>query len=681
MSGVWGYAIFALDTRGFVTSWNEHAEKVSGYLGEEIIGRHFSVFYPHEQVVEGRPQRELDEAAKAGFHMEEGWRLRKDGSRFWANVTITTQRANDGSLHGFIVMSRDETEARTRHRRSSRRFTDLFDLAPVGIGLFDEHDYILHANNALCDLLGFQLEELHGKPGTALLHPDDRGSGITPHPTGADAAEGPPAAQQRMLARADGRPVICNVHSAVSMEDSGIHFWQVVFQDVTEQHHRAEMLHHRATHDELTGLLNRAGVHEYLERLLEEHRPDRVAVLFCDLDNFKRVNDSLGHEAGDELLVALARQLNTGLPEVCTAARMFGDEFLIICSDLAAVGGLNKLTALVSGLLDTVVPVQDQTVWLSASIGAAVVEGANTTSQDLVRFSDAAMFRAKARSPGSVVVATEELLSPTSTRQVQVEGLLREAIRNDELTIRYQPIVDRDGSIVMAEALMRWSHPHLGMVAPDFILPVAQRGNLLRELDRSVLRTALREAATWPLVGGKPVQISINLSGLLPDSPNFADEIVELVEGSGNDWERVVLEVVETSLSALSTQSRENMIGLVERGLRFAVDDFGTAYSSLQRLKDLPAQIIKIDRGFVTGAEQNPVDRAIVQAIVDMSRGLRCRCIAEGVETASQLHLLQELGAHLCQGFLFSPAMQAADFRALLERGGLQMPGDRSLRT
>lgn len=669
------YAVFTMDADGYVTSWNDLAEQVNGFAGIDIIGRHCSVLYPPERAAERSPHRDLERAAQVGLYLDQSWRVRGDGSRFWANVAITAQRSNDGSLVGFTAVTRDDTEARVRHRRSTRRFTDLFDLAPVGIGLFDESDRILHANGALCDLLGYQLEELHGTAGVKLLHPDDGSGGIVSASTEQDSAGTRSPVRQRVLARADGEPVTCNVHSAMSMEDSGTRFWQVVFQDVSEEQRRVALLHHRATHDELTGLPNRTGIHEQLEKMLEVQAPGQVAVLFCDLDNFKRVNDSLGHEAGDELLASLARRLEAGMPEGCTSGRLFGDEFLVLCSDLDAVGGLKRLATRVSELIDAEVVVQGSTVRVTASIGAAVLERTDTTSHDLIRFADAAMFEAKTRSSSGVQFARDDVIE-TATRQVQFEGELRAAIHDDALTLMYQPIVAGDGRIVMAEALVRWSHPDLGLVGPGVILSVAKRGKLLRELDCAILRAALREAASWPSVKGTQASVSVNLGGLLPDDPQFAEVVSEIIAESGIAWDRVILEVVETSLSDLPEQSREDMVELARRGVRFAVDDFGTAYSSLKRLTELPAQLIKIDRGFVTGIDDNAADFAIVRAIVDLSRGLGCWCVAEGVETPTQFRRLADLDVDAFQGFLFSRPQLATDVRAILTSGFLPLPNE-----
>ncbi|GAA4885736.1 putative bifunctional diguanylate cyclase/phosphodiesterase [Saccharopolyspora cebuensis] len=565
----------------------------------------------------------------------------------------------------------DVTEHRaavTRMERTSKRFTDLVHITPVGIGLFDPAERLVTANDALCELLGYRLEELRGRGIQDLAHPADQPVALAELP-----GERRRRVPHRVLVRADGEPVHCELHVSSSVQDDGTRFWLVVFQDVTERRRAAEALRYQATHDDLTGLPNRAAVKELLRSLLGGADPVDVAVLFCDIDNFKRINDSLGHDAGDELLVALARRLEGGLPDCCTAARLSGDEFVIICSDVGAVGGLDSVATRVSGLLRTAVPVHGQLIRVSASIGAAVPSGPGAGGEDLLRFADAAMFEAKRRGSGRVSLASPALMA-SADRQLQLEGQLREALHRDGLTLHYQPVVAPDGSVVTAEALVRWPHPDRGLLAPDAFLPVAEQGDLLRDLDRWVLRTALREAARWPRSGGRQVGVAVNLAGLVPGGPDFVDTVTDVVAETGLDWHRVVLELVETALVDLPSRTRQEMAELVARGVRFAVDDFGTGYSSLARLKELPAQIIKVDRRFVAGVGGDASDFAVARAVVDMARAMGRYCVAEGVETATQFHALCGVGVDAYQGWLFAKAMPARDFRALLADGPLATP-------
>ncbi|MCP3800568.1 EAL domain-containing protein [Allokutzneria sp. A3M-2-11 16] len=575
-----------------------------------------------------------------------------------------------------VGTAQDVTEQRvteTRMERSSQRFADLVSVTPVGIGIFDDGERLVDANDALCELLGYELDQMRGMTAEQLAHPEEPAQHLRMADKAVDDEQNSYKIPQRLLQRSDGEPVYCELHVALSVQDDGRRFWLVVFQDITERRRTAEALKHQATHDDLTGLPNRTAVKELLAELLQQDEPTRVAVLFCDIDNFKRVNDSLGHDAGDELLVVLARRLEGGLPKGCTAARLSGDEYVIICADIEAVGGVDALATKVSSLLRTVVPVHGQLVRVSASIGAAIPNGARATGDDLLRFADAAMFEAKRRGAGRVSLASAALMA-SADWQVHLEGQLREALNRDGLVLHYQPVVGPDGRVVTAEALVRWPHPDRGLLSPDVFLPVAEQGDLMKELDRWVLRTALKEASAWPEPDGRPVAVAVNLGGLLPGDPDFVDIVATAVAESGIAWDRVVLELVETSLVDLPSRTRQAMAELVERGVRFAVDDFGTGYSSLARLKDLPAQIIKVDRRFVSGVGKDPSDFAVAQAVVDMARAMGRSCVAEGVETAMQFHILQGVGVDAYQGWLFSRAVPPREFRAVLSLGPLHVP-------
>ncbi|WP_260194083.1 sensor domain-containing protein [Actinophytocola gossypii] len=594
-------------------------------------------------------------------------------------------RDNSRGAQVMIGTAQDVTEQRsteTRMMRSSQRFTDLVAIAPVGIALFDDSGHLLDANDALCRLLEEDLERLRGRSATDLAHPTDRATSLL-HSDGLQG--GDLRAGQRVLVTASGKSVYCELSVTSSVADDGQRFWLVVFADVTERRRAAERLRYQATHDELTGLPGRAAVNELLGQLLSGPEADSVAVLFCDVDNFKRVNDSLGHDVGDELIIALARRLERGLPPCCTPGRMSGDEYVVICSDVGEVGGVEVLANRVARLLRTAVPVRGQLLRVSAAIGAAVPNGpdggpsagSRSTAADLLRFADAAMFNAKRQGTGRVSLANAELIH-TANSQMLLEGQLRDAIANGELVLHYQPVVGPDGTILSAEALVRWPHPERGMLSPGEFLPVAEQGDLLRELDRWVLRTALREAADWPLLtggvlGGGP-GVAVNLAGLVPGDPEFVEIVSAAVAESGIAWDRVVLELVETSLIDLPSRSRSAMAELADRGVRFAVDDFGTGYSSLSRLKELPAQIIKIDRAFVSGVATEAADFAVVRALVDMARAMGRTCVAEGVEVESQFHVLRSFGVEAYQGWLLSRPLSAEAHRELMRLGPVHIP-------
>jgi diguanylate cyclase (GGDEF)-like protein/PAS domain S-box-containing protein len=655
VAGVREYAIFRLDVRGHVTSWNVGAQQIKGYAAEEVLGRHFSLFYPPELVADGLPDRALAEAAANGSHITEGWRLRKDGSRFWAHAVITPLLSPDDELQGFTKITRDDTASRARLDRSSRRFSGLLALAPVGIALADGQHRLIEVNPALSELLQYSPTCLRGRPIDELLSPQDQHQPLLPGGSG----------NPRQLVRASGQLIQCEISSAPSTQDDGSRLWLVTFQDVTERVRHTEELRREANHDPLTGLLNRRGINERIAEL----RGRTAAVLCADLTNFTRVKDVAGHDAGDELLVALGRRLRAQLEPDCAVGRISGDEFVVVCPDVEALGGVEKLASEVQRQLRDPALVRGQVVRFSAAIGAATAEDTPPGDQDLLRYADAAMAQAKRRGPGSLSRTGRDLLA-TLSRQFTLEEQLRSALENDELVLHHQPIIRVDGSVAGSEALVRWQHPQLGLLGPGEFLPVAEQANMMRELDRWVLRTALREAATWsPGAGAGPLRVGVNLAGLLPDDPLFTDEITEALTTAGVAPERLLLEFVETTLVNLPEHARTALGALSERGVRFAIDDFGTGYSSLARLKDLPADVLKADRDFIAHIASDPGDFAVVRAVVDMARALGKQCVAEGVETAEQREALHELAVDAYQGWLFSPPLPARDFRRFLQDG------------
>jgi diguanylate cyclase (GGDEF)-like protein len=617
----------------------------------------------------------------------------------------------------------DVTERRameTRMRASTQRFTDLLAVAPVGVALFDDHERLVQANQSLCRLLGEGRESLRGRRADELLDLAAERAALAPgaDPTGATPLLARPAGSAGSIswscpARALGRrergargaatePVWCELHVSVSVDDIGRATHLVVFTDVTESRRVEASLRHQAMHDELTGLPNRRALSRAVSHLLAGPSARRTAVLFCDLDNFKRVNDSLGHDAGDELLVVLAEKLREGLPPGCSATRHSADEFVVVCADVDAHGGLDQLTATVARILRTAVPVHGQLVRVSATIGAAVgatlglppsagepdidlagdpIEQVLATAPvdapdhpataDLVRFADAALFEAKSGS--NRVALADEAIMRGADEALRMESQLRQAMVNDELVLHFQPVVGPDGRVQTAEALVRWQHPELGLIFPDKFLPIAEAADLLGDLDRWVLRAAVTAAATWPTYDGHPTaSVAVNLAGLLPGDPDFLATVDEIVTGSGLPWDRLVLELVETCLADLPPSTLREMNELIAAGVRFAVDDFGTGYSSLSRLTGLPAQIVKLDRGFVRGVATGESDRAVARAVVELAAAIGQTCVAEGVEDADQFAVLRDLGVDAYQGWLFARAMPSAALAEILARGPIR---------
>ena len=580
------------------------------------------------------------------------------------------ERSGDGTPVRVVGVVRDITDDHREHQR----FADLMAVTPVGVAVLDAAGRIVEVNPGLCAMLGAAAERLRGMSAVTLAAEPPIGglpSWLRPVPPGAQYGY----REEAPLLRADGTTVWCELDvTGTPAEDGGTH-WLAVVTDVSERRRAAELLRRAGTIDELTQLPNRAACLELLDRLLAGPDRDRVAVVCGGLDDFQRINSSLGHDAGDDLLVTLAARLQRDLPVCCTAARLSGDEFVVVCADHAEVGGPDQLAGLVADLLRAVITVHGRPVHMTASVGLATpVPTGDVRAPDLLRFAEAAMLDVKRRQcRGGIAMATDGVVS-LATRALELEAELQDAIASNGLILEYQPVVGPDGRILTLEALVRWPHPERGTIPPAEFLPVAQRSGLLRELDRWVLRTAAAEAADWPAHEGTAPAVAVNLAGLLPGDADFAAEVTDAVERGGLPWDRLVLELVETSLVALPRQALAAMAVLAGRGVRFAVDDFGTGYSSLARLKELPAQTIKIDRAFVTGIAEDSVDFAVASAVVDMARAMGRSTVAEGVETAEQFHVLRGIGVDAYQGWLFSRPLPPDQVRALLAAGRLETP-------
>ncbi|WP_051581225.1 putative bifunctional diguanylate cyclase/phosphodiesterase [Pseudonocardia acaciae] len=631
----------------------------------------------------------LDERSSAG-RSDLGAGRAVPPSEHVLSCRATVERNAEGAPVRLVGTVQDVTErwvAEQRIGRATQRYLDLVSIAPVGVGVFNRTGHLVDANGALCALLGVSGERLRGVSARSLaVEPTAAGNTPQdgedeelaflrrPRPGGPTGYRVP----QYAIRRADGTSVWCELSVTVSIGDDGRPFWLVVFTDISERRRAADVLRMSGTHDELTRLPNRSSVTARLGRLLAGPDRHKIAVLCCDLDDFKRVNTALGHAAGDQVLIMLAARLQRELPVGCSPARLSGDEFVVVCDDVLAFGGVPKLAETVSALLRGPVEVDGQVVRVSAAIGVATPADGDgrigvTSAEDLLRFADAAMYDAKGRGAGQLGFVTAETAT-SANNQLRLEDELREAIATDGLALHYQPVVGPDGTVRSAEALIRWPHPERGMLFPGEFIPVAERGGLLRELDKWVLRTAAKEAAGWPAHNRRPVSVAVNLAGLLPGDDDFLPTVRTTLAESGLNGDRLVLELVETSLVSLPKRTLAAMSELAGLGVRFAVDDFGTGYSSLSRIKELPAQIVKVDRTFVSGISSDPADFAVARAVVQMASAMGRYCVAEGVETAEQFHALRGLGVDAYQGWLFAKAMDPSAFRSVLTGPTLPTP-------
>ena len=467
--------------------------------------------------------------------------------------------------------------------------------------------------------------------------------------------------------------------------------WSTTARDENTLETLVARLKHAATHDVLTGLPHRGLLLERLEQELarDPQAVARIAVLFVDLDHFKLVNDSLGHSSGDAVLCEMARRVRGCVSKGDTVSRFGGDELVILhtgASDLSGAAiGARILAAVSEPIL-----IAGREVVMSASIGIAQCSAREKSAEQLIREADTALYAAKNRGRGRMAHFNEELHTLV-TRRVQIESDLRVALREGQIQVQYQPQVNlKTGQMVGTEALARWHHPGQGMISPAEFIPVAEDCGLIVALGRQVLHQACRQLTQWSqLAPGRRLSMTVNLSPRQLEDPGFTRELVEVLAATGIDPTALCLELTEGALMSATGDTVAVLNAIHDMGIYIAIDDFGTRHSSLARLRDLPAEVLKIDRSFIDGLGRESDDTAIVSAILSLAYTMGKHVIAEGVETREQAVALQRMGCEVAQGYLLSrpvdpekiaPLLGTTLWQSRVEPGRPAMPAARQAR-
>ena len=662
-------AIVARDMDRVIRMWNPAAERMFGWKESEVLETATTIVPPHlkEQV---RGERERAQAGEV-IWVEETQRMRRDGSLVDVSVSMAPIYG-DGKVIGTMVTLTDisrrkQAEAALRESESQLRLA--MDAAQMGMWYWDAETDRFTYSEGINVLFGRPTESPHAdyRALQERLHPDDREH---------SAATLRHAIKHGTDFQVDYRVVwpdgsvhwVANRGQVLRGPDGRARRLIGVAMNITERKMAEQRVAHMAHHDALTGLPNRVLLRDRIQQAIAQaHRAGtQVAVLFLDLDRFKTINDSLGHQLGDRLLQSVASRILVCVREGDTVSRVGGDEFVIVVPGVATAADSSAVAAKILEVLASAFHLHGNDLHVSASIGISLYPADGADAETLMRNADTAMYHAKDTGRSNYQFFTQHM-NVAAQERLALDNALRRALENREFELQYQPLFGlRDGAITGFEALLRW-HPRgaATVVPPAQFIAAAEDSGLIVPIGEWVLAEAMREAARWQKSG--PLSLAVNVSAKQLARHNFVSLLRALLDDTGLDPARVELEITESVIIAGGGEAQQALLEIAALGVGIAIDDFGTGYSGLAYLKRLPIDTVKIDQSFVRDLTVDPEDAAIVTAIVAMARSLGLHVVAEGIETQEQLDELRRLGCERGQGYLLARPMGAAAVMSRLE--------------
>lgn len=658
-------SVVSMDLAGFITGWNRSAERLFGYSAAEVMGRNVLFLYADENEEDISFE---DVFLNSGGREMEVRRRKKNGEVFWAHLQLSLLKDDNGQPNGLIGFLSDVTERRNADEQL-RLHARIFEQSDEAILITDAQEKIVSVNPAFTRITGYSAAEVTGETPRKLR-------------SGRHDAAFFQSMWQRLLdtgywqgevwdRRKDGEiyPTWLSIGSVRNSADEITHYFSI-FTDITDRKRAEGRMHHLAYFDALTGLPNRMQFSRLADQALMSSRRKESfgAVLFIDLNRFKPINDTLGHEAGDKVLQETATRLRACVRGADVVCRLGGDEFVVGLFEIANREHAASVAQKLLATLDDPIVIEGRELKLGAAIGISIYPEDGMSTETLLRQADIAMYRAKQTGPDGMAFFNADM-NQRAIDRLNLEAGLRRAIERDELLLYYQPKVNiKDGTIVGAEALVRWRHPERGLVPPAEFVPVAEESGLIVHVSNWVLEAVCKQIRQWMDTGFPAMHIAVNLSAR-DFSSGLPARVQELLERYGIGAEWLELEITEGMLMHHTAAVIAMMEEITALGVSLSLDDFGTGYSSLSYLKRFPIDTLKIDRSFIISIPDDTDDCAIAGAIVGMSKQLKHNVIAEGVETTDQLVFLKGLGCDEIQGYLFSPPVPAETFAAMVRDG------------
>ncbi|ELS02909.1 PAS domain S-box/diguanylate cyclase (GGDEF) domain-containing protein [Xenococcus sp. PCC 7305] len=617
----------------------------------------------------------LETQFRTGDEFQEEYRIvRPDGSIRWVSVNAFPIRDSSGKVNRFVGIAEDITQrklAKLAMRKSEEQFRLTFEMAPIGMAITAINGQFKRVNQALCEALGYEEQELLKLSFADITYSED----LELHQTQQEALLKNKGSDFQIETRYISRDlqIVDALLKVVIVRDSKgqpLHFNNQIV-DITERKHMEKQLLHDALHDSLTGLPNRALFMDRLDHELKRAKahPDYVfAVLFLDLDRFKVVNDSAGHLVGDQLLIEISRRLEKTVNFTDTVARLGGDEFTILLENIHNIKNAIAVAEKIDLALGVPFKLKGYELFTSASIGIALSSEGYENPDEIMRDADLTMYSAKEQGRARYEIFNSSLHDRAITR-LQLETDMRRGIEREEFLIYYQPINSlKTGKLAGFEALARWKHPVRGIVSPAEFIPVAEETGTIIPLGTWIMERACNQMKLWQELYPQKcsLQISVNLSGKQLRDPSLLEKIDGILQNTGLSGEYLKIEITESSLIENMEVATQTLLDIKNRGIKLSMDDFGTGYSSLSYLHLFPVDILKIDRSFVQDIQINKGNYAIVKAIVTLAHVLEMEVIAEGIEDSFQLEQLKLLNCEYGQGYYFAKPLSKQQAEGLI---------------
>jgi diguanylate cyclase (GGDEF)-like protein/PAS domain S-box-containing protein len=657
--------VVSMDLTGTITGWNSGAERLFGYTAAEAIGKHVLFLYGDENDEDTSFE---DAFLDHGGREMEVRRRKKNGEIFWARLQLSLLRDDKNNPTGLIGFLSDITEHRNAAEQL-RLHARIFERSDEAILITDAQEKIVSVNPAFTRITGYEAAEALGQT-PRIFRSGRHGEAFFKEMWGRLAESGYWQGEV-WDRRKDGEiyPKWLSMGSVCNAAGEISHYFSI-FSDITDRKRAEGRVHHLAYFDALTGLPNRTQFSRLSDQALTSSRRKAGfgAILFIDLNRFKPINDTLGHEVGDNVLKEVANRLRASLRGADVVCRLGGDEFAVGLFEIANRDHAANVAQKLLTTFDNPILINGRELKLGAAIGVSIYPEDGLDTETLLRQADIAMYRAKQTGPDGMAFFSEDM-NQRAIDRLNLEAGLRRAIERNELLLYYQPKVRiADGAIIGAEALVRWRHPERGLVPPGEFVPVAEESGLIVHISNWVLEEAGRQIRRWMDDAFPAMHIAVNLSAR-DFSGSLPARIQKLLQRHGIGAEWLELEITEGMLMNHTDSVIAMMDEITALGIALSLDDFGTGYSSLSYLKRFPINTLKIDRSFVISIPGDADDCAIAGAIVSMSKQLKHNVIAEGVETTEQLAFLKSLGCDEIQGYLFSPPVPAEKFAAMVREG------------